>query len=121
MISTLDGLFDPEQGDFGQPGVTIELLSSSGQVLATTTTGASGDYSFLHLPAGDYQVQVSDAQGVLTDYDPTSLGPNPSQDNNNQRQPYAVALASAGYNLTADFGYANLGGRPRPRTRSSSG
>ena len=111
LISTLDGLFDPRQGDFGQPGVTIELLSTSGQVLATTTTGASGDYSFLHLPAGDYQVQVSDAQGVLIDYDPTSLGPNPSQDNNNQQQPYTVALASAGYNLTADFGYANLGGQ----------
>ncbi len=35
----------------------------------------------------------------------TALGPNPGQDNNNQQQPYAVALPTGGYNLTADFGY----------------
>ena len=52
-LSPLDGLFNPLQGDFGQHGVTVELLDASGQVLATTTTGASGDYSFVHLPAGD--------------------------------------------------------------------
>ena len=107
-ISPLDGLFNPLQGDTGQPGVTIELLSQAGQVIATTTTGASGDYSFVHLRAGNYQVRVSDTEQVLDGYGPTSDGPNQGQDNNNQLQPYSVALPAAGYNLTADFGYTNL-------------
>ena len=34
-----DGLFDPANGDFGQPGVTVELLKD-GVPHATTTTGA---------------------------------------------------------------------------------
>mgnify|MGYP003379918822 CR=1 FL=1 len=32
-------------------------------VIATTTTGASGDYAFTSLPAGSYQVRVSDSFG----------------------------------------------------------
>ena len=59
----------------------------------------------MHLPAGGYQVQVTDAYGVLTGYVVTVLGPVPGADNNNQQQPYSVTLASGGYDLTADFGY----------------
>lgn len=100
----VNGLFDPLDGDFGQPGVTVELLQSNA-VIRTTTTGASGDYAFTSLPAGIYQVRVSDAFGVLTGWDVTTLGPNPGQDHNNQAQPYTVNLPQAGFNLTADFGY----------------
>ena len=100
-----NGIFDPLQGDFGQPGVTIELLDANGQGIATTTTGASGDYSFVHLPAGSYQVQVTDDADVLLGYPVTVLGPVPGADNNNQQQPYGVDLATGGYNVTADFGY----------------
>ena len=108
-----DGLFDPAQGDLdtGQPGVTVELLAAvSGQVLATTTTGASGDYSFVHLPAGAYKVRVSDTEHVLDGLAPTTTGPTQGADNNNQDQPYSVSLPTGGYNLTADFGYTDLGG-----------
>ena len=111
-----DGIFNPLQGDFGQHGVTVELLAASGQVLATTTTGASGDYSFVHLAAGDYRVRVSPLAtsstspvAVLKGYGPTTDGPQQGQDNNNQIQPYGVSLASGGYNVTADFGYNKLG------------
>ncbi len=105
--SVPNGVFDPLQGDFGQPGVTVDL-SQNGNNIASTTTGASGDYSFVHLPAGDYQVAVADDYGVLTSYAVTVLGPQQGQDNNNQNQQpngYGVSLPSGGYNLTADFGY----------------
>ena len=46
-----DGIFNPTHKDFGQHGVTVELWEG-GSVIATTTTGASGDYAFLHLPDG---------------------------------------------------------------------
>lgn len=53
---------DPERDGVnggGEPpleGVTIELVQS-GVVIATTTTGPGGAYSFIDLPAGDYTVR----------------------------------------------------------------
>ncbi len=99
-----NGLFNPAHGDVGQAGVTV-ILYKDGELYGITTTGASGDYSFIGLPAGNYTVSVTDDFNVLAGYTVTALGPNPGQDNNNQQQPYAVALPTAGYNLTADFGY----------------
>ena len=100
-----DGIFAPFNGDRGQPGVTVELLVGD-DVIATTTTGASGDYAFVHLPAGAYRVRVNDAFGVLTGFASTAYYPaDQSSDNTNKRQPYAVNLPAGGVNLTADFGY----------------
>ncbi|PKO21245.1 MAG: hypothetical protein CVU38_15710, partial [Chloroflexi bacterium HGW-Chloroflexi-1] len=104
-----NGLFDVLQGDFGQPGVTVELLNAAGAVIATTTTGASGDYAFVHLAGGTYKVRVSDAYNVLAGYNP-SIVPTPGADSTNKAQPYTVALPAGGYNLTADFGYTGGGG-----------
>ena len=108
---TDNGVFDEQApGDVGQHGVTVDLLRN-GQVIDTTTTGASGDYAFLHLPAGSYQVRVTDDLDVLQDYLPTTYPSDQSGDNTNKRQPYAVNLPTAGFNPTADFGYWN-GGAP---------
>jgi len=56
--------------------VTIQLLNSSGTVLATTTTNASGQYSFTALAAGTYQVVEVQPAGYLdsTDYVGTAGG-----------------------------------------------
>ncbi len=43
--------------DAGISGVSIELLNSSGTVIATTTTDASGNYSFTGLAPGSYSVR----------------------------------------------------------------
>ncbi len=103
-----DGVFDPNAGDVGQPGVTVDLYRN-GVFWAKTTTGAAGEYAFLHLPSGNYTVQVTDDFQVLYNLVLAPFGPNPGQDNNNQEQPYAVVLAEGGVNLTADFGYLGEG------------
>jgi protocatechuate 3,4-dioxygenase beta subunit len=52
-----DGLLD--NGESGQPGVTVELLNAAGtSVLATTTTNASGNYTFSNLAPDNYDVEV---------------------------------------------------------------
>jgi hypothetical protein len=103
-----NGRFNPERGDVGLAGVTVDLYQPWG-FYATTTTGASGRYVFAGLPAGQYSVWVSDRFGVLAGYVVTVLGQNPGQDNQNQAQPYTVSLSAGGRDLTADFGY-----RPAP-------
>lgn len=51
-------------------GVTVNLLDSAGNVVATTTTDADGNYSFSKLPAGDYTVKVV-KDGAIKDMDQT--------------------------------------------------
>ena len=104
-----DGVFDPNRGDFGQPGVTVELLDSSLNVIATTTTGASGDYLFAGLAPGRYSVRITDIYGVLAGYIPTTNPTDQTADGTNKRQPYGIVLSLGGRNLTADFGFAQKG------------
>jgi uncharacterized repeat protein (TIGR01451 family) len=51
----LDGKGDPDDGEPGLPGWTIELENAQGNVI-TTTTGANGAYTFDNLVAGTYTV-----------------------------------------------------------------
>lgn len=43
----------------GIPGVVLELMDGSGNVIATTVSDANGNYLFSNLPAGNYQVRVA--------------------------------------------------------------
>ncbi len=64
-----DGTLD-DAGRFAN--VTMELRDSGGTLIATTTTNASGNYSFAGLPAAaGYQVRVTDTNGVLNGYQTT--------------------------------------------------
>jgi protocatechuate 3,4-dioxygenase beta subunit len=47
---------DYEEPEFLLSGVVIELLDAQGNVVATTTTNAAGEYRFDGLRAGEYQV-----------------------------------------------------------------
>jgi hypothetical protein len=46
-------------------GMALTLLSSTGSVVATTTTASTGAFSFLNLAAGSYQVRYTPPQGLV--------------------------------------------------------
>jgi fimbrial isopeptide formation D2 family protein len=52
-----------EAGDTGLQNVTITVKDSGGNVVGTTTTDASGNYSFPSLPAGTYTVEETQPAG----------------------------------------------------------
>lgn len=94
----------------GFAGVSVDLLDSDGNVIATTVTDANGNYAFSGLPDGSYRVQVTDVANVLHGQW-HSLGASPGSDGNSQPMGYAVTLAGGVNNTTADFGYySGLGG-----------
>jgi len=60
------GVLDP--GDPGLSGWTINVVDSSNQIVATTTTDTNGDYSFTGVGPGTYSIQ----EVVQTNYVPTT-------------------------------------------------
>jgi protocatechuate 3,4-dioxygenase beta subunit len=97
--------------DAGEPGianVTVNLLGAGPDgvfgtaddlILASTATNASGNYSFVGLPTGNYRVQVTDQRVVLDDLEITTGGSTSP----------TITLA-AGQNYTAShFGYEPAG------------
>ena len=44
-----------EKGELGLPGVTVQLISSSGKVIQTTPSAADGSIVFKGVPPGTYQ------------------------------------------------------------------
>lgn len=67
------GSFGPDE--IGLGNVTVTLLDSAGNVVASTTSAAAGSYSFTGLLAGNYTVMVGGVNGLspttLTDHDLT--------------------------------------------------
>ncbi|MAU00242.1 MAG: hypothetical protein CL608_24140 [Anaerolineaceae bacterium] len=56
LDANLNGTQDFNEG--GVIAVTVSLYDGSGNLLDSTSTNASGNYSFTNLPPGDYYVQV---------------------------------------------------------------
>ncbi|MEY4413094.1 MAG: hypothetical protein RIQ53_387, partial [Pseudomonadota bacterium] len=63
-------------GDTPAPGVTVQLRDPAGNVVATTTTGADGSYTFPNVPAGSYTVTEVNPAGVLDVVDSDGGNPN---------------------------------------------
>lgn len=65
-LGTIDGVVWQDADSNGQfngaetpvQGVTVRLLDANGDVVATTTTDPSGEYSFTGLAGGDYTVEL---------------------------------------------------------------
>ncbi|HKI01254.1 MAG TPA: SdrD B-like domain-containing protein [Thermoanaerobaculia bacterium] len=101
-----DGVQDA--GEAGINGVTVELLDSANNVIATTTTSGDGDYTFNYLLGGSYSVRVVPATlpaGLAPTYDLDGIG----------TAHVASFTLNAGQNRTdVDFGYrgtASVGDR----------
>ena len=104
-----DGIQDP--GESGIEGVTVRLLvdtngdgvygGTSGEILATTATDASGNYIFDGLDEGAYVIEVV-ASSLPTGFSATPTG-NPDGDGDNTSDPQVIAPGDV--ILTADFGY----------------
>jgi uncharacterized repeat protein (TIGR01451 family) len=106
-----------EDNEPGIAEVTLELYQDSnanGQVDAgealsgTTTTDASGLYTFTHLLSDDnqrsYLIHVTDAEGILNGYWHSSG--TTGADQHSQASPYAITLTQEAHqDVTADFGY----------------
>ena len=65
-----DGTQGP--GEPGIPGVTVQLVDSTGAVVGTTTTTAAGGYQFPNVPPGTYTVRETQPAG----YADTPTGPD---------------------------------------------
>ena len=63
-----------DNGESGISGVTVDLLDASLNVIASTTTDAGGYFTFTGVPGNnaDYTVRITDTDGVLADYFPTT-------------------------------------------------
>ena len=93
---TLDG---SENNRF--ENVTIILMRSDGNIIANTTTDASGNYSFTGIPSGSYTVEVTDNQSIL-------LGYWHSEGTNSKSDPIVVDV-TLGNATGIDFGYYSQG------------
>ncbi|HEX4497346.1 MAG TPA: SdrD B-like domain-containing protein, partial [Thermoanaerobaculia bacterium] len=58
-----------DAGEIGFDGLTVELINSSGTVIATTVTSGDGNYTFANLPAGTYSVRLDTVTGMMATYD----------------------------------------------------
>jgi serine-aspartate repeat-containing protein C/D/E len=69
-LASLSGQVYAQPGKVMLSGVTIHLLNSAGSVVATTTTNTAGQYSFMGLVPGTYQVSEIQPDGYFdsTDY-----------------------------------------------------
>ena len=65
-----DGVLDP--GESGIGGVTVNLLDSNDQIIATTTSNPDGTFTFPGVPGGSYTIEIADNGGVLSDLQPTT-------------------------------------------------
>ncbi len=76
----LDGDGIQDAGEPGLPGATVNLKDCGGTALATTTSDASGRYSFAGLAAGSYTVEFVSPAGFA--FSPPLQGAKRSRDSN---------------------------------------
>ncbi len=100
-----------DAGEPGIDGVTVNLKNSSGDIIATTTTGVAplnqhGYYQFIGLCAGSYTVVV-DETTLPPGYTPTtSNAPGSTPANDSNGSPASVILPADNSSIqTIDFGY----------------
>ena len=89
VYNDLNGNGTLDSGEPGLSGWTVDLLNSSNQVIATTTTDSNGDYAFTGIGPGTYTVE----EVLQTGYVQTSRRPR-----------YSVTTSSGQNVANLDFG-----------------
>lgn len=89
-----------DAGEVGMAGVTLVLLNSAGQVVATTTTDANGNYLFKNLPAGNYSLRITPPANYTLS--PKTQGANTNLDSDFDTNSYTTGTVTltAGQNRT---------------------
>ena len=98
-----DGLQDT--GEPGVNGVVVKLYTSAGQLLATTTTDAAGNYLFPNLVPGDYYVEFTPPSGY--GISPKDVGTNDGTDSDvdpTTKRTATTSLVSGENDLSWDLG-----------------
>ena len=93
-----NGAFDG--ADYGIPGVTVVLLDSASNVVASTVTDAIGNYLFTGLPAGTFTVWVNDSGNLLAELNQSSGGSGGHS---------TTTVDGTNDDLDQDFGYTAQG------------
>ncbi|MEO8606576.1 MAG: SdrD B-like domain-containing protein [Chloroflexota bacterium] len=93
-----------DSGEPGFPGVTVNLLNSTGTVIATTTTDGSGNYLFDNLRPADYAIEVVKPFGYV--YSPLDVGADASDSDVNRTTGHTIntTLSPGENDLTWDAG-----------------
>ncbi|HSS49624.1 MAG TPA: SdrD B-like domain-containing protein, partial [Thermoanaerobaculia bacterium] len=86
-----------DSGETGISGVTVQLLNSSGTVIATTTTNSSGNYTFTNVAAGNYTVKVVSSS--------LPAGYTPTFDLDGVATPHTASFNLSANRTDVDFGY----------------
>jgi serine-aspartate repeat-containing protein C/D/E len=94
-----NGVQDP--GEPGIAGVTVQLLNAGGAVIATKTTDANGNYTFIVACSNNYQVQVVPPTGFVAS--PTLQGGNVNTDSDTN--PTLVTIGANEDRTDIDFGF----------------
>ncbi|MGI9529257.1 MAG: SdrD B-like domain-containing protein, partial [Acidimicrobiia bacterium] len=99
-----------DSGEPGIPGVEVTLtyggvdgvVGTADDLMFTTTTDDTGAYAFTNLPAGNFEVTITD--GV-----PSGMDPTYDEDGSDDETSVVTGLAVGDIHLTADFGYMGTG------------
>lgn len=95
-----------DAGEVGIAGVTVKLLSTTGTVLATTTTDSNGSYSFSAMP-GTYKVHVV-KPAAFAGFTAANVGSNDAVDSDvdSTGTSGVITVASGQYDTSVDAGLA---------------
>ena len=102
-----DGIQDSTES--GMNGVTVELIDSMGNVIATTVTDNMGFYSFTDLVPGDYKIHILLGGQVVS---PQGAGGDATKDSDIDMNGYSslITLGSGENNLDIDAGFLPCAG-----------
>lgn len=98
-----DGVLTNESGVYA--GITVTLLDTNGNVVATTVTDGGGNYSFTGLPDGSYVVDVTDTANLLEGLWHTMGSQDVASNNTSKADAYTLSVTGGQVVDTVDFGY----------------